>query len=74
MHCGIRKLFSTNNFHDKTMCRKQEPCCLVKSQGHSSLLNVVPSLGFSETCSCPSNNFIMRGRILKNKLADFKIT
>ena len=25
MHRGIYKLFGTNNYHDKTMCREQKP-------------------------------------------------
>ena len=39
--------------------KKQEPCRLVKGQGHSSLLNVVIRL------QCPANNFVMLGGILK---------
>ena len=30
-------------------------------------------IGFNETCSSPSSNFVMRGEILKNKLAQMII-
>ena len=47
----------------------------VANKNHVARLKVKVTLciGFNETCSCPANNFVMCGEILKNKLADFKL-
>ena len=39
-----------------------------------TVISLALCTGFDETCSCPANNFVMRGGILKTKLVDFKIT
>ena len=39
-----------------------------------TVLSQTLCIGFNEACSFPANSFVIRGGILKNKLADLKIT
>ena len=52
----------------------------VANKNHVTRLKVIVTvrsltlcIAFNETCSCPANNFVMRGGILENKLAQMII-
>ena len=62
MHGGILKnKLAQNDHHDKIMCCKQEPSCLVIGRGQGLLLSIVHS--FNEVCSCQNHNLVMHGGI-----------
>ena len=54
---GIRKLFSTNDYQDKTLCPVKNH--VVRSKFKFTVRTYSLCIGFIETCSCPAHNFVV---------------
>ena len=66
-HDGISELYDRIDYHDKKMCRMQEPCRLLEDYGHTVGVNFVHRL-YCDIGSCSICNFV-----LHDGFSNFKI-